>query len=54
MSASENARLLAEINAIPISKEELWELAADTEEYHRENPEAEACFEAGSPSLRTA
>jgi hypothetical protein len=40
-------RLVAEINAIKIKKEELWQLAADSEEYHRENPDAEGGFEAG-------
>jgi hypothetical protein len=38
---------LAEINAIKISKEELWELAADSDDYHRNNPHEEPCFEAG-------
>ncbi len=40
------SKLLTEVNAIPVSKEDLWKLVADSEAYHRDNPDAEPSFEA--------
>jgi len=43
--------LLAEVNALEIAKEELWEIASDLSASDRESPDAEPCFEAGFTTI---
>lgn len=42
-----DAAYLAKINAIPITKNDMWDLAGACEDWHREHPEDEGGFETG-------